>query len=435
MAKKRMPGFFGLDRARFEAIRSAGFGVAEIAAYLSLLKSTDSGNEISTGGVNSICNWSGLRPAEAKLAINNLSALGVLEVIPTDSARARRVPRHRLSNGDTRRRLAGKERLVFDLVKGGSQPKSVSEINAAHRAMKKGWMTKVGKLWEVNEYYAQPIFIPNNFVDADSAVSTLHRLVDMGVVEAIYYAVDLYGWQNLWEHRGIPRDKVEGHFMVVDRFPLGAQDIRVLRANLCSAEGISGHFATTCDKGYWDSAAGHVRHPMIAILEDVGLLEWAIYSVSSVPESRAVQQRLKRPLGVLRRGQFVLDTPESRPAFMAYLISQMRAARISRSEGRLRVGLRRLVEQWRDSSAVIAVEERSASGISAVAVLRLANRAITANALAWHAELVKESENYFLFLKGVAEREFVEVTEFVKKIEESENIDVAISMELNVTST
>ena len=52
MAKKaKSKGFFALDVHQFERIRQTGLGVEEAATYLSLLKSTDQSNVVSSGGV------------------------------------------------------------------------------------------------------------------------------------------------------------------------------------------------------------------------------------------------------------------------------------------------------------------------------------------------------------------------------------------------
>ncbi len=70
MAKKaKSKGFFALDVHQFERIRQNGLGVEEAATYLSLLKSTDQSNVVSSGGVRSVMDYSGLSRAEVKRAI------------------------------------------------------------------------------------------------------------------------------------------------------------------------------------------------------------------------------------------------------------------------------------------------------------------------------------------------------------------------------
>ena len=67
--RRKGPGFFALDVHQFERIRTAGLGIEEAAAYLCLLVSTDQGNVVSSGGINSIMTYSGLSRGEAKKGV------------------------------------------------------------------------------------------------------------------------------------------------------------------------------------------------------------------------------------------------------------------------------------------------------------------------------------------------------------------------------
>ena len=78
MAKKaKSKGVFALDVHQFERIRQHNLGVEEAATYLSLLKSTDQSNVVSSGGVRSVMDYSGLSRAEVKRAIRHLENWGL----------------------------------------------------------------------------------------------------------------------------------------------------------------------------------------------------------------------------------------------------------------------------------------------------------------------------------------------------------------------
>ncbi len=120
MAKKaKSKGFFALDVHQFERIRQTGLGVEEAATYLSLLKSTDQSNVVSSGGVRSVMDYSGLSRAEVKRAVRNLDAKGLVQCLEIERKRARKAERYNLPIYNSRRGLSPKEKGLFGAIEAG----------------------------------------------------------------------------------------------------------------------------------------------------------------------------------------------------------------------------------------------------------------------------------------------------------------------------
>ena len=213
MAKKaKSKGFFALDVHQFERIRQNGLGVEEAATYLSLLKSTDQSNVVSSGGVRSVMDYSGLSRAEVKRAIRHLENRGLIECLEVERKRARKAERYNLPIHDSRRSLSPKERGIVDAIEAGQQPAGNSDIQAAHRAASKGWVEKRSDGWQIIEHANTVAFIPNSFVQVSEGHSPLYRLVNGGELGPIMLAAELYQLQNLMDERGVPLDVIRGYF-------------------------------------------------------------------------------------------------------------------------------------------------------------------------------------------------------------------------------
>ena len=213
MAKKaKSKGFFALDVHQFERIRQNNLGVEEAATYLSLLKSTDQSNVVSSGGVRSVMDYSGLSRAEVRRAIRHLENRGLIECLEVERKRARKAERYNLPIHDSRRSLSPKERGIVDAIEASQQPAGNSDIQAAHRAASKGWVEKRSDGWQIIEHANTVAFIPNSFVQVSEGHSPLYRLVNGGELGPIMLAAELYQLQNLTDERGVPLEVIRGYF-------------------------------------------------------------------------------------------------------------------------------------------------------------------------------------------------------------------------------
>lgn len=312
-------GFFALDVHQFERIRQNGFGVEEAATYLSLLKSTDQGNVISCGGVRSVMEYSGLSRAEVKRAIGNLESKGLIECLEVEYKRARKAQRYKLPILDSRQSLGLKERGIVDAIEAGQQPLGSSDIQAAHRAATKGWVEKRSDGWQVIEHSNKVALIPNSFVKVSEGHSPLYRLMNGGELEPIMLAAELYQLQNLMDERGVPLEVVRGYFHASDQIDIKFERHRLhcLRSNRQYLDQDSGK-DKSISHAYnhsWRGKEGPAFWDNIKALDAAHVIEWAVYSANGKPteNDEYAYNRPQRPLGVLRNGRQVLNTPESGP--------------------------------------------------------------------------------------------------------------------------
>ena len=134
--------------------------------------------------------------------------------------------------------------------------------------------------------------------------------------------------------------------------------------------------------------------PWLDALDAAHVTEWAVYSANgkTTEHDEHAHNRPQRPLGVLRNGRQVLNTPESRPAFMAFLVYKLKQAK-----GQLTESLPQLIEEWQSSGWVFAFENASVSHVEGISVLRLTHRAATDNAKVWYRDLCEECDKAFFF--------------------------------------
>ena len=437
MAKKaKSKGFFALDVHQFERIRHNGLGVEEAATYLSLLKSTDQSNVVSSGGVRSVMDYSGLSRAEVKRAIRNLESRGLIECLEVERKRARKAERYTLPIYDSRRSLSPKERSVVDAVEAGQQPVGNSDIQAAHRAASKGWIEKRSDGWQIIEHANTVAFIPNSFVQVSEGHSPLYRLVNGGELGPIMLAAELYQLQNLMDERGVPLDVIRGYFHASDDFSVRLQNHRLhyLRRGRNYEDSETGEASSFTEAHHgrrWWSGGGQAVWDNLRALDAAHVTEWAVYSANGkTPEhDEYAYNRPQRPLGVLRNGRQVLNTPESRPAFMAFLVYKLKQAK-----GQLTESLPQLIEEWQSSGWVFAFENASVSHVEGISVLRLTHRAATDNAKVWYRDLCEECDRAFLFVEMAARSYFPQISGIVQEIQNTPNFKEAISMKINDSS-
>jgi hypothetical protein len=424
--KFKSKGFFALDINQFERVQQKGFGVEEAATYLSLLKSTNQGNVVSSGGINSVMGYSGLTRAEVKRAIRNLESKGLIECLEVERKRARTVDRYKLPIHDHRQALSiPKERGTVDAIVAGQQPNGQSEIQAAHRAASKGWIEKRSDGWQVIEHSNTVAFIPNSFVQVSKGHSPLHRLVNGGELNPIMLAARLYQLQDLMDERGVPLGVVRGHFYPVWHKGIGNHRLHLLgqgRHKPDRETGYTGfnkshHWAWRGKETFWDD---------LHALDAMHVTEWSVYSANGQHNREFDFNRPQRPLGVLRNGRQVLNTPESRPAFMAFLV-----VRLNETGQQITDSLPQLIEEWCATSPVIAFENASVSHVEGVSILRMSHRAGTENAKVWYRDLCKECDEAFSFIETAARARFPQISDMVEKINTMAKFGEAISKKLN----
>lgn len=437
MAKKaKSKGFFALDVHQFERIRQNGLGVEEAATYLSLLKSTDQSNVVSSGGVRSVMDYSGLSRAEVKRAIRHLDNRGLIECLEVERKRARKAERYNLPIYDSHRSLSPKERGIVDAIEAGQQPAGNSDIQAAHRAASKGWIEKRSDGWQIIEHSNTVAFIPNSFVQVSEGHSPLYRLVNGGELGPIMLAAELYQLQNLMDERGVPLDMIRGHFHASDDFSLRFERHRLhhLRPGRIYQDEETGE-RKSFDRAYshpWRGEGGSAFWDNLRALDAAHVTEWAVYSANGkTPEhDEYAYNRPQRPLGVLRNGRQVLNTPESRPAFMAFLVYKLKQA-----DGQLTESLPQLIQEWQSSGWVFAFENASVSHVEGISILRLTHRAATENAKVWYRDLCQECDKAFFFVEMAARSYFPQISGIVQEIQRTPDFKEAISMKINDSST
>ena len=433
MAKKaKSKGFFALDVHQFERIHQNNLGVEEAATYLSLLKSTDQSNVVSSGGVRSVMEYSGLSRAEVKRAIRHLENRGLIECLEVERKRARKADRYNLPIHDSRRTLSPKERGIVDTIEAGQQPAGNSDIQAAHRAASKGWVEKRADGWQIIEHANTVAFIPNSFVQVSEGHSPLYRLVNGGELGPIMLAAELYQLQNLMDERGVPLDMIRGHFRASEDFSVRFQNHRLhhLRPGRVYQDEETGE-RKSFDRVYdhrWRGESGIGFWDNLRALDAAHVTEWAVYSANGKPPGNGEYgyNRPQRPLGVLRNGRQVLNTPESRPAFMAFLVYKLKQA-----NGQLTESLPQLIEEWQSSGWVFAFENASVSHVEGVSVLRLTHRAATDNTKVWYRDLCQECDRAFFFVEMAARSYFPQISGIIQEIQNAPNFKEAISMKIN----
>ena len=436
MAKKaKSKGFFALDVHQFERIRQNGLGVEEAATYLSLLKSTDQSNVVSVGGVNSVQRYSGLTRAEAKKAMRNLERIGLIETLEVERKRARTAPRQNLPIYDSREPLTGKAKAIVQAIQEGRQPSGPSETGAAYRARDKGWIEKRADGWQIIEHSNTVAFIPNSFVQVSEGHSPLYRLMNGGELGPIMLAAELYQLQNLMDERGVPLDMIRGHFRASEDFSVRFQNHRLhhLRPGRVYQDEETGE-RKSFDRVYdhrWRGESGTGFWDNLRALDAAHVTEWAVYSANGKPPGNDEYgyNRPQRPLGVLRNGRQVLNTPESRPAFMAFLVYKLKQA-----NGQLTESLPQLIEEWQSSGWVFAFENASVSHVEGISVLRLTHRAATENTKVWWRDLCEECDKAFFFVEMAARSYFPQISGIVQEIQNTPNFKEAISMKINDSS-
>lgn len=407
--EKKSKGFFALDVDQFFKIQDKGLGIEEAATYLALMKGTDQTNTISRGGVNSVMEYTGLTRSEAKRAIDNLARVDLIEKLDVERARAKTVPRFKLPPNERRAPLTALEATAMAEIEAGRQPTTTKDKNTAFRAGQKGWIEKLSTGWAAVLASQRIAFIPNMFVDAPGQASPLGRLVQIGEIGPVMLAAELYHRQDLMNERGIPSSLIRAYYrsgssIMAGSTPSGFRLHDLVPGRLYTEKNEEKSF----DKSYQPERFRHGKESFwsdLKALDAAHVTEWAIYSANGKPSEQYDFNRPQRPLGVLRGGKHVRNTPEAAAALVSYMM-WCEQERISKGSGSFTA--EEMGQRWRDYSPIIAVENAHVTHIEGIGILRMACRANTENTAQWFRDRRKEQREALFFLDGVRKAAFPE---------------------------
>lgn len=408
-------GFFAVDIVQFEKIRSLNLGIEEAATYLSLLAGSDQSNTFSSWGIQGIRRYTGFTRAEAQVAVYNLVRSGLIEELFVKNKHTRTKPRYRLPIHESRSALSGKEKAILETIASGAQPSNKGEAQAAHRAKHKGWLARDGAGWKVAEHSNEVAFIPNSFVISDDGNAPLRRLIINGELDPIMLAVELYEKQNIMNQRGVPISAIRGYWQNEKVSYIGSYKLHRLERGRCYID------SETAKESNITYSTDHVwRTPnlweTLNVLDSAHVIEWTIYSANGKPSDSRSVNRPQRPLGVLRNGKQVKNTPESIPAFLSFIVQMLIDGEVDADEP---LALEDLVSIWMQSSPVIAIENTSVSHVEGVGILRMVLRADTVNNKVWYKELCEESDLAVFFLEQVIQTQFPQISDKIDVIRSS----------------
>lgn len=427
--EKKGKGFFTLDVDQFFKIQDRGLGIEEAATYLALMKGTDQTNTISRGGVKSVMEYTGLARSEAKRAIDNLAHMDLVEKLDVERARAKTVPRFRLPPHEGRTPLTALEASVVAEIEAGKQPTTTKDKNTVFRAQQKGWIEKLSTGWATVPASQRIAYVPNMFVDMPGKTSPLGRLVQIGEIGPVMLAAELYHKQDLMNERGVPTSEISAHYRSVSSImagssPSGFRLHYLVAGRLYTEKGEEKSF----DKLYQPKGFRHKKDAFwrdLKALDAAHVTEWAVYSANGKPNGEYAFNRPQRPLGVLRNGKHVRNTPEADAAFVSYMMSigQERinnAANASTAEEARHF--------WCEYAPLIVVENAHVTHVEGVGILRMVHRADTENTAQWFRDLHKERRESLFFLDGVHKAAFPENISIQMDSEKMRKASLAISI-------
>ena len=425
--KPKAKGFFALDVHQFERIREKGLGIEEAATYLCLLKSTDQTNVTSVGGINSITTYTGLSRAEARKATQRLEQHDLIQSLEVKNKRARTASRYNLPIHDSRPSLAPMERPVVEAIASGQQPQGKIELNAAQRAKDKGYIEKRSDGWHVVEHTNEVAFIPNSFVQVSKGPSPLARLVNNGELGPIMLAAELYRLQNLMEERGVPASVLRAYYYANAETQVGRHRLHQLCPGRTHKDPKTGEesffvqsYVPNHIRGFQDGLWAALE-----ALERAHVVEWTVYSANGKPSgNECAFNRPQRPLGVLRNGGHVLNTPESRPAFLAYLLLCLKQV----GPDYISQPMPELIKAWQEASPLIVLENTSVAHVEGVGILRMSHHAATENSTVWYRDLCKDCDNALFFMGEAIKACSPYLFDIAVRLRGLKDLDEAISM-------
>lgn len=405
---KKRHGFFKVDLDQFLEIPRRGLGLEEAAAYLALLVGTDKTNSVTAYGINSVRNYTGLSRGDAYQAVEALVQHGLVKKLQVSRARAKTEPRYEIIASQTKEPLGGLEFAVIEMIKGGRQPISSSEKNAAFRAKRKGWIEKVEDKWQLTEDIRRYAYLPNVFVRADEGLSPLAKLVSYGELCALILAVELYFKQDLLKYHGVPPQEIRLHFGKLQETPLveitrGAYSAYELSSE-CRLEGDLAGFSLAPEDIYRG----------LKILQELRLVELTIFASTGAPSAAKGYGRLVFPIAVWRSGEMARSAPETMVSMAAYVIKALS----SRDDDGLAAACTPFYS--RRPLPFMFIHRSGFEHVEGIGILRLVLRADTANTKEWWRETQQMVAQQFLVINDVAQAmklDLIEIT--LEKFQES----------------
>lgn len=318
-------------------------------------------------------------------------------------------------------RIGAKEHSVVEAIKAGQQPIGQSDIQAAYRAASKGWIVKQTNGWQLVDNPNTVAFIPNSFVQVTEGNSPLHRLFNFGEIGPIMLAAELYQLQNLMDDRGVAPEVIRGYFYSArSRRTQNHIVHQMLPGRIVSTEGE--------DPSRFEQAVepkrlrSHVDNQTFWLsmkaLDETHVIEWPVYNANGKPDGKFAYNRPQKPLGVLRNGKQVLNTPESRPAFLAFLVHSM-----LEPNGNITAPLPQLIAEWRQMSPIIAFENASVTHVEGISFLRMSHRAATENTRVWYGDLCEECDRAFFFIEDAVRSTFPQLSKIIEEIKKERTLE------------
>jgi hypothetical protein len=285
-------GFFAIESRKWAALCGLG-RMNEAIAYLVQARGTGRDNRTTAWSVQAIENYTGISRHRAAAAVKTLQAAGFVRLVRGGSR-----PLYELmpyaDACRVRRPLGPVEQRAVDLVGNGTALDTVSERQAAYRAVVKGWLTRD----ETRGFAVAPepkpdlIWLPNALVTGAAGetapVELVRQTQDPMMLRLL---IDMYREQNLREDGGVSRHCV---WQKYERFEIGE-----------SAQFVVWGFRRDKDWVNWGNelTAPHRRKELtkeekaagentavdffrrIGQLRDSGLIEWVPHLVESTDPS------------------------------------------------------------------------------------------------------------------------------------------------------
>ncbi|MFN9090212.1 MAG: hypothetical protein ACK5V0_01555, partial [Alphaproteobacteria bacterium] len=286
--------FFVIDAPTFAKVCDLGADAA--AAYLALACGTGRDSRTSTWSREAIRKYTGLTWRRARETVDGLKAAGlVVELTPAGAQK----PRFDLPPLERSPMPAAMARLA-ERIRNGIQPTSKMDRETARQGQALGWFAREGQgLWRfLEEPRGRAAFIPKTLVRRDDGQPSLvERLRQARDPKALQLLVDLYALQDLAERDGLAFRKT------FTRESVQATSLHQLwrfkdEAKLQGEAGLEHHYAGN---------GGPAFRRRIALLEDVGAIEWAYYlAEDSQPDAGLVY-----PVALVRNEQVIEGALES----------------------------------------------------------------------------------------------------------------------------
>lgn len=350
--------FFVVDAPTFA--KACDLGADAAAAYLALACGTGRNSRTSTWSREAIRKYTGLTWRKARETVDRLKAAGlVVELTPAGAQK----PKFDLPPLERSPMPAAMARLA-ERIRNGIQPTSKMDRETARQGQALGWFAREGQgLWRFLEKpEGRAAFIPKTLVRRDDGQpSIVERLRQARDPKALQLLVDLYALQDLAERDGLAFRKT------FTRKSVQATSLHQLwrfedESKATNWDGLEHHIKGKDHDAFW---------PRMALLEDVGAIEWAYY----LAEDGQPDAGLVYPVALVRNERVIEGALES----VAGVWATLAAAVLHKGDD---------TEKFDDFADKAPFEftlpvERHVREAALVGVLRMRNRAWTTNTSRW----------------------------------------------------